>query len=507
MKFTPMKYVLALAAMLFWAACSAPEPQDYNIQVFRYNEPQGIQSLDPTDALNLAHLRAGSMIWETLVLPDGSPGLAESWQHSPDFREWTFYLRKNVHFHGDSSAVLYSTDVLASLRRIQEKPRTTWLLTNLESMSAADSFSLNFRLFAPDARFYLKLAAPVTGILSEKQILENPESIAGNPKGTGPFQILRWHQGKRLILKENEHYWGSKPPFQRVAVYFLQDAQTAFLEFLAGRLDVLIGVQPAYRDQFLDSHGELRRDVSGKYEMQRFPFLNTEYLGFLGSESKHPVAKNALLRRAYSHALKREELIRELRGNVGTPAYYGMVPPALLPFKPETEIGYFPDSVAILVKAAGYSSPADLPPLVLYTDPAYADVATAIVGQWRNAEFQAATEVVERATLKSGISGAKFLCFRASWIADFPDASNYFQLFYSPLRTPNGSNYTHFNHAGYDAAFKKMQTDTTDFSMYSMLQILAGEMPVIPLWYDEQVVFYHYGRPQPLLWPNGAWKF
>src|SRR5687767_15337434 len=30
---------------------------------------------------------------------DYTPRLAEKWSHSPDFREWTFHLRKGVPFH------------------------------------------------------------------------------------------------------------------------------------------------------------------------------------------------------------------------------------------------------------------------------------------------------------------------------------------------------------------------------------------------------------------------
>jgi peptide/nickel transport system substrate-binding protein len=33
--------------------------------------------------------------------------------------------------------------------------------------------------------------------------------------------------------------------------------------------------------------------------------------------------------------------------------------------------------------------------------------------------------------------------FRASWIADYPDAENYLSLFYSKT-SPDGPNYTHF---------------------------------------------------------------
>jgi ABC-type transport system substrate-binding protein len=488
----------------------SPEPTAAAKVIFRYNEPQGIQSLDPTDALHLAHLRATSMLTETLVKPDGSPGLASSWSSDERKMRWHFTLRSGVLFHPNASGfsdTLSSNDVLASFQRLKTKPRAAWILHPVAEMKVETDSTLIFDLNEPDAMFYLRLATPLTGILSQRQILENPSSIVNHPLGTGPFSLMKWVPEQRLILANFSSYWQGKVGCDRVAVYFLKDAQTAFLEFLAGRLEVLIGIQPAYRDRLLDGTGQLRTEYSEDFIFQKFPFYNTEYLGFRVKATDHPLAKYPALRRAYAFALDRQALIRELRANVGTVAQQGMIPEVLRPFPSEFMYDFYPDSVLPLLQSCGFAKPEDVPLLTLYTDPAYTDIATAIVGQWRNFGLASKTEVVDRATLKSGIANGRYTCFRASWIADYPDPRNYYQLFYGPLETPKGPNYTQWNQPNFNKAFEAFSRNPDEKTMVSMEKQLYMDMPVIPLWYDQQVVFFRKNGVKPDLWPNGAWNW
>jgi peptide/nickel transport system substrate-binding protein len=125
----------------------SPEPTAAAKVIFRYNEPQGIQSLDPTDALHLAHLRATSMLTETLVKPDGTPGLASSWSADERKMRWYFTLRSGVLFHPNASGIsdtLSSNDVLASFQRLKTKPRAAWILHPVAEMKVETDSTLIF---------------------------------------------------------------------------------------------------------------------------------------------------------------------------------------------------------------------------------------------------------------------------------------------------------------------------------------------------------------------------
>src|SRR5690606_41483868 len=83
--------------------------------------------------------------------------------------------------------------------------------------------------------------------------------------------------------------------------------------------------------------------------------------------------------------------------------------------------------------------------------------------------------------------------FRASWIADYPDAENYLSLFYSKNFTPNGPNYTHFSNATFDFLYEKaLQTVNEDErkQLYKQMNdIIEEEVPVIVLFYDKVARF------------------
>jgi peptide/nickel transport system substrate-binding protein len=81
--------------------------------------------------------------------------------------------------------------------------------------------------------------------------------------------------------------------------------------------------------------------------------------------------------------------------------------------------------------------------------------------------------------------------FRASWIADYPDAENYFTCFYSKNGSP--PNYTHFNNANFDKLYEAAKCEVNPDLRYDMYQkmdrILVEEAPVIFLFYDETAQF------------------
>jgi peptide/nickel transport system substrate-binding protein len=60
--------------------------------------------------------------------------------------------------------------------------------------------------------------------------------------------------------------------------------------------------------------------------------------------------------------------------------------------------------------------------------------------------------------------------FRASWVADYPDAQNYLSLFYSKNFTPNGPNYTHFKNEEFDRMYENAMTETNDSSRIELYE-------------------------------------
>ncbi|MDV7399663.1 ABC transporter substrate-binding protein, partial [Arthrospira platensis SPKY1] len=95
-----------------------------------------------------------------------------------------------------------------------------------------------------------------------------------------------------------------------------------------------------------------------------------------------------------------------------------------------------------------------VPKIRLQTNASYADMGEFLQQAWRKIGLTVEVDVNPPSTLRQSISTGKADFFRASWIADYPDAENYLSLFYSKNKAPNGPNYTHFSNAKFDALYE-----------------------------------------------------
>ena len=102
-------------------------------------------------------------------------------------------------------------------------------------------------------------------------------------------------------------------------------------------------------------------------------------------------------------------------------------------------------------------------------------------------------DVIPPSTLKEAKANGKLDMFRASWIADYPDAENYLSLYYSKNFAPNGPNYTHFSDDQFDdwyeQAFTETNTKKREILYAKMDSLVMDKTPVVNMFYDEVVRF------------------
>ncbi len=508
-----MNKILGSFYIFFLFACGAHSPREKVI--FRYNDASGITSLDPVKANNLSNIWAVQQVFNTLVQLDENgnlvPSLATRWEVSEDAAQFTFFLRKDVLFHAnkcfqnEQERLLKAADVVFSLQRVAQEPSASWMLNNVASkngkkyIEAINDSTVFIQLENPSMVFLRLLTMPYGMIVSEKAVGFYGAEFRKNPVGTGPFFLRQWHENEKLVLNKNEAYFefeeGVRLPYlDGIAVTFIKDRQTELLEFLQGNLEMIAGLDAAFKDELLTYDGKVNEKYSNKIVFIKKPYLNTEYLGFqlLDSES---IFKNKYVRQALSFALDRQKIIAMIRNNIGDADVNGILPKALQSQNDTLHhYAYNLSEMKECLEKAGFKHPSEVPAFTLTVDVAYTDLATIILNQWRTVGFSVQLDVVDRPTLKSSVAKGHLSFFRASWIGDYPDAENYLSLFYSENFAPNGPNYTHFKSQNYDELFLKAQQELNDsvrYSMYSQMNnIVMEEAPVIILYYDEIVRFF-----------------
>ncbi len=484
-------------------------------QVFSYNEPTGIATLDPAFAKNQSIMWPIHQLYNTLVEIDTGlqiiPSLARSWEISADRLRYTFHLRKHIFFQDNEAFLngkgreLTASDIVYSLSRIRDKAVASsgaWIFNN--RVDTVEGFTaLN------DSTFQLKLIRPfhpILGILSmqycsivPKEVVEKyGKDFRRHPCGTGPFQFGSWEEGENLVLIKNKNYWEkdekglSLPYLDAIKISFFDNKATEFLQLQQHELSFVNDIDASFKDEILTKKGSLRPQWEGKILLKTHPYLNTEYLGILVDENNPLTASSPTrikaVRQAMNYAINRAQLMMYMRNSIGLAAEAGFVPGGL-PSR-NTELvkgyGYNPQKSKQLLAMAGYPDGKGLPVIKLLTIAIYADVASFVARQLEEVGIPVQVEVIQKSLLLEQTAKSQALFFRASWIADYPDAENYMAMFYS--KNPAPPNYTRYHNPAFDVLYEKSLLEVTDSIRYrlyrEMDQIVINDAPVIPLWYD-----------------------
>lgn len=189
-----------------------------------------------------------SNVFDVLVRVDKAgkellPGLAESWEVSPDALTYTFHLRDAKFSDGTP---VTAEDVAYSLTRIRDSELSLWSDSYkiIKDMQTPDAKTLVITLSGPSAPFLSTLAMPGASVVS-KAALESmgEEAFAEKPVGSGAFMVEEWRRGDRVILKKNPNYWeAAKVSLDGVEWISIPDDNTRMLAVQAGELDAAIYV-------------------------------------------------------------------------------------------------------------------------------------------------------------------------------------------------------------------------------------------------------------------------
>jgi peptide/nickel transport system substrate-binding protein len=479
--------------------------------VFRYNEHKNIGSLDPAFAKDNADIWAVNQLFNGLVQMNEhlnvKPSIAKTWEISEDALTYTFSLRNDVFFHNhqlfgkDSSRTVNASDFEYSFNRLLDKQIASpgsWVLNKVESFQAINDTLFQINLKQPFPAFLGLLTMKYCSVVP-KEIVEHYNSdFRSNPIGTGPFKFKRWEENIKLVFRKNNNYFETDemnqnlPYLEAVAITFLPDKQSEFLQFAQGNLDYVSGLDASYKDEILTAKGELREQYAKDVNMIRGPYLNTEYLAFY-MDSEISEIQSSLLRKAVNFGFDRQKMMIYLRNGIGIPANGGFIPKGLPGYNESIGFTYNPEKAKQLITQFKAETGIQNPEITITTTSNYLSFCEFIQRELQKIGLIVNVDVIPAATLKDAKANGKLDLFRASWVADYPDAENYLSLYYSKNFAPNGPNYTHFNNEQFDLWFEQSFTETNSLErekLYSRMDSLVmDKTPIVPLFYDEVVRF------------------
>jgi len=370
--------------------------------------------------------------------PNPVPSLAESFEVAPDGLTYTFKLRKGVKFSNGREVV--ASDVKYSIERAVD-PKTQGpgagffgaingfedvtggKSTTLSGIETPDAGTVVFKLSRPDATFLHVLAINFASVVPKEAVEAAGGDFGKSPVGSGTFTLKEWTIGQRLVFEKNPAYYvKDMPHIDKFTVEVGQEPLVALLRLQKGEVDIAgDGIPPA---KFL----EIKNSPDGAQIIVDGAQLHT---GYITLNTKMKPFDNVKVRQALNMAVNKERVARILNGRA-TPANQPL--PPLMPGYDTSFTGYAYDvaKAKALLAEAGF---ADGFETVLYstnTDP-QPRIAQAIQQDLAAIGVKAEIRALAQANViaAGGTEGEAPMIWSGgmAWIADFPDASN----FYGPI--------------------------------------------------------------------------
>lgn len=206
---------------------------------------------------NLPTHMIGGNIYEGLLRfsPDLTPlpGLAKSWDISPDKKVYTFNLAKDAVWHDGQPFT--ADDVVFTLDKFLREVHPRWrpvVEQQVETIEKTDDYTVKITLKEPFGPFLLMFEVGSTPIMP-KHIYEgtnyrtNPANAT--PIGTGPFKFDKWEKGSFIHLVRNDHYHVKGLPYlDDIYWQIIPDAAARAVAYETGKVDVVVAGAVEFSD-------------------------------------------------------------------------------------------------------------------------------------------------------------------------------------------------------------------------------------------------------------------
>ncbi|MCL4459430.1 MAG: ABC transporter substrate-binding protein [Chloroflexi bacterium] len=310
-------------------------------------------SLEPATWQAWGNMLASDLLFDTLVQSreEGkiTPGLAESWEISPDGLVYTFHLRRNVKFHDGSPFTAEAVKISFERQYMKDHRYNTPMLFQsdqflwaIKEIKVLDDYTVQLVRKEPSGGQLRQLTHMAASIVNPVTLEKyGKDEAPRHPIGTGPF-VFEAFRPNELAMKANPDYWGGRPYLDRVIIRAIADDASRVAALAAGEVDATI---------FLPADFYKQVQQNPKLRLQFGASLSVTYLGF---NCKDPVLSNQKLRQALSYAVNRKNVIDVIYAGQAVPAL-GFIPPAIFGYDPNLKsYAYDPKKAKELLAEAGY---------------------------------------------------------------------------------------------------------------------------------------------------------
>ena len=283
-----------------------------------YGEYGRPTTLDPITSNDMISMRITELIFNGLVgineKQEIVPELAERWEMSEDGKFYTFYLRQDVTWHPkeEEEPVPFTADDVIFTYNIMMHPKTITSMKVryefIESVIKMDDYTVQFTLKRPIlnalAKFSFKVI-PQHGP-ANPEFLSREDPFAQKPVGTGPYMLKNITADREVILVANENYFKGRPHINKFAARPFADQNIMSQALLFNAIDMIV----------LVNHRDIPQIQGDKrYVLQPYNALSYSFFGY---NIRNPLLADKRVRKAFTYAVNRQEMLDSFFQGQGT---------------------------------------------------------------------------------------------------------------------------------------------------------------------------------------------
>jgi peptide/nickel transport system substrate-binding protein len=438
--------------------------------------------MDPRVAADEASQKVHQLLYSTLVRIDDDlrivPDLAESLE-KPDPVTYIAKLRRGVKFHNGRE--LTAADVVYTFRSLIDPTfrGRTGAYRMLGAVDALDPYTVKFTLKEPFASFDINL---VMGIVQDGSGV----GPSRQPIGTGPYKLASFTADDRIVLTPFADHYKGAPNNSGLVLKVVPDDTMRGLELRKGTVDIVVN------DVAPDIVTQLRKE--GRLKLVTAP--GTDY-AYMGMNLRDPILSHAAVRRALGFAIDRDAIVQYLRGGLATPAV-GIVPPMSWAFASDVlTFRHDPAEARRLLDAAGFPDPDGDGPRARFsltirtsTSEIYRVQAAVIQHDLAQVGIHLDVRSTEFPTLLGDVTRGNFQLYTLQFVG-VTDPDMLRRVFHSRQAPPAGLNRVFYANPEVDRLIDQAALPAPDDERRALYvraqQLIAEDVPYIPLWYRTNV--------------------
>ncbi|MDQ5845037.1 MAG: ABC transporter substrate-binding protein [Acidobacteriota bacterium] len=482
-----------------------------------------IRTIDPigSPSVDAASERVRVLMFNSLVKKnekfDYVGELASDVKRSDDGLSFTFTLQDGVKFHDgrvlSSADAKYTLDLVFSSNFAKS--------ASFFEGAGAEKRSYIKSVEAPDAKtVVITLTKPWTGLLSNLVPVsiipkDSYATQKDRPLGSGPFKFKSYDSSQQVLdLDANADYWEGAPHLPHVRVRVIADTNALQAELRSGRVDIA----PLPTSLSPDAIKLLGQDQN--LQVIQFTGSNVNLLTFNVSQ---PPLQDVRVREAIAYACDREGIIRDLLLGQGKIAH-SIIPEESWAYHAGQTYTFDPGKAKQLLDEAGLRDPDGDGPQPRFAKPmvfkvsgssvAAKNYAGVIQNYLKNVGLPVTIETAELNTLFDELRRGNFQIFYGQWVGGNQDPIFFKDLFATseiPTETRASRNRSRYSDKELDALLDEA-VNTFDREkakqLYARIQdIVSRDVPVLPLWYQANMVIAKKNVKNIKVDASGDWGF